>query len=136
MKKHKIGTISDSFWKTVLVGALMNALFYSVTTLIFAVVSFMSDDPTGRIKMFSVIALLLTGAACGAVMGRLFGGVLKSVLSTLIFALAMLGVGLLFSGGVGIGNAVNCALFVALSALTAKIATHTGKKSKFKPQSR
>ena len=109
-----------------LIGAGLSLVMIVAVTFIMAIVSYMTSDPTSLTGALSLASLLVAGAISGYVTSRTNGGggVLVGVLATVIAAAVMLTIGLIASGGIGVGAFINLGAYVSVSVLASVI----GKK--------
>ncbi len=133
MKKQKSAKTKSKGIPSLLLGVVINAAIYVVFTFIFTVFAYLSEDPLGLIKIFSLAALLMTGAVGGFAVGRRSEGSYTALLCALAYALIMLLLGSAVSGSApGIGNLINYAIYIALSAVFSRFGSKEKRKSKFK----
>ncbi len=131
MKKRKRMGKSDGTAEGLIKGTLIFAALYLGLVTVFTVWAYMSDDPTGRTKAFSLAALLLAGLVGGIIVGRRSGERI-SVISAFLFSVIILALGSIFKKSApGIGNIINCVIFVGLSFAAAKVKL-SGKRHKIK----
>ncbi|MBQ7363437.1 MAG: TIGR04086 family membrane protein [Clostridia bacterium] len=114
-----------------LLGTLASALLTAVLTFIFSFISYSTKNPDSTVGIFSIIALILTAAVTGFTVSRLKGegGVLIATLSSLLFTLILLLIGLIAGGGsLPLGCIINYLCFIAVSALAAVLGRRRGRR--------
>ena len=84
-----------------LIGAGVSLASVLTMTLILAIASYFTKDPTSLVGAFSLLSLLLAGAISGFVNARIGGdgGSLIGIISASLASLIMLSVGLIWRGG-------------------------------------
>ena len=103
-----------------LVGALCSGILLIILTMISAFIVFYTKNPTSLIGLISIAVMLLTGAISGFSISKLKGegGILISCLSSLLFILILLMIGLIAGGGhISLGNIINYLCYMAVSLL-------------------
>ena len=127
MAKRKKRKEAPTGVKLLLLGTLIMTVIFLALSLLFSFIAYTTADPLYFIGLLSIAALMITAAASGFLEARLGeGSVLTPFLSSLLFVLIMLLIGLIASGGaVPLGCIINYASFVALATLSALL----GKKS-------
>ena len=116
-----------------LLGTAFAFLCYFLLSLIFSAITLACPHPLGFISIASMAALFLSGAVSSAVISRVKGesGFLTAVLSSLLFCLVQLLIGLIVAkGDIGLGAIINYLCYMAISALAALIGK--GRKRKIK----
>ena len=101
---------------------LISLLVIIVFSLITAIVANASENPTAQIGIYSLVALLGSGALCGATISRAKGegGILTVLLVSLAVSLFMLIVALIAGGGrLTPGSLMNYGCYVGVSTLFA-----------------
>ena len=133
MKKRRSLPTKASGVSSLFVGILINLCTYVLSALIFSVIAYTQSDPLGLEKAFSLVALLLCGAISGFAVAKKSEKAYTATLASLAFALCLLLIGIITSGGVPrVGKIVNLAIFVAVSALTSKLASLKPSKKRFR----
>ena len=115
--------------KLLLLGTLFMAITFSLISLLFSFIAYTTVDPLSFLGIFGIAALMITAVSSGFLEARLGGdgSFLTAVLSSLLFVLLLLLIGLLSCGGsVPIGCIINYLCFVAVASLSALL----GKKSR------
>ena len=133
MKKYK----KKEFGLTVLMlfGAGFALAVTVAATLVLAIVSSLTSDPTALCGAFSLLALILAGAISGFVTSKANGegGVLISALSSVITAAVILIVGLIWKrGAVNLGVILNVLSFIGVSVLSALLSKKFARKPRGK----
>ena len=127
MAKYKRRAEAPHGVKLLLLGTLSMAITFSALSLIFSFIAYTTVDPLSFLGIFGIAALMITAAATGFSEARLGGegAFLTTVLSSLLFVLLLLLIGLISGGGaVPIGCIINYLCFLALASLSALL----GKK--------
>ncbi len=122
MKRHKKRHEAPSGATAMLIGTLASAIITAVLSLIFSFVAYNMSNPDGVIGIFSLAALLIAGAAVGFILSRAYGrgGILIAALSSLLFSLILLLIGLIAGGGaLPLPCIINYLSFIAVSTLAA-----------------
>ena len=88
-------------WKPLLLGTGIAALLFFACALIFAAICYATDNPTGHLRLASLAAFLCSGALSAFLLSRLGRErhPLLSLLPLLAFALSLLLIALILSGG-------------------------------------
>ena len=133
MKKSKSGTKSKGGIKEMLFGTLMIWGLFLLFSLIFAIILFSGEDPTGSTALFSIIAFVLSGALGTLLNRKLFARCDKNVplISALISAIAYAVISVITSGKISVG-----ALISALCFLGSAVLVSLPKKKKAKRHAR
>lgn len=116
-----------------LIGAGVMLIAFIVICAVASLIILSTDDPLAVIGIGSVIALLLSAVASGIIIAirQREAAVLVSLLSSILFTMMLLIVGLAVSGGkIGGGIILNCFSYIALSLLSAFLASR--KKDRHK----
>ena len=103
----------------------------ALCTLIFALISSLTDDPTSFTGIFSLLSLLVAGAVASFVIAKLIrdGGTLIAIISSALTSLILTALGLIISGGaVHFGVFLNYAALIGISAIATLIAKKTNEK--------
>ena len=111
------------------VGAMIGSV--AICALIFAIIASLTSDPGSLTGVFSLLALLIAGAAAAFALSRLIpkDGVAVAIISAAISVALMSIAGLIIGGGsVSFGVFLNYLAFICVSALFAFLATKTGGK--------
>ena len=117
-----------------LLGTAFAFLCYFILTLIFSAVSYFTADPLGFVGIGALAALFGSAVISSAVITRLRGegGFLTAILTSLLFSLIQLLIGLIVSKGeLSLGVFINYICYMAISALTALISGRKRKKIKY-----
>ena len=121
--------IKASGFVSLLVGVGCALFAFILLAAIFTVIAYLSDDPTKNVYLFSILALILSGAAIGFIITKRSEGKLTAICSAVIFSLIMLVILVIVKKGApSIGNVISIALYIATSALFAKIAGQGEKR--------
>ena len=118
MKKHKRKELGLT--SLILLGAGFALATVTATAFLLALISSFTKNPTALTGILSLIALLLSGAISGYVTSRVNGegGALIGILSTVVSALLILTVGLIWRGGsLNLGMPLNLLAFIGISVL-------------------
>ena len=127
MKKRKRKEFT--FPALIFMGAGFALVTVMAMAILLAAVAYFTADPTAMIGEFSLIALILSGAVSAFVTSRVNGegGTLIGIVSSVIAALLMLSVGLVWRGGLlPLGAVLNVLAFTVTSCAFALL----GKKRK------
>ena len=130
MKKHKRKEFTFPALLSIGVGFALASLL--AVTMLLAVISYFTADPTAYTGAFSLLSLVVAGAVSGFVTSRVNGegGVLIGILSSVIASSTLLIAGLIISGGsCALCVLVNSLAFIGVSSLAAVLAKKIGKKS-------
>ncbi len=125
MKRTKGHAKSRGAGTALAFGIIFNAVLFVIVTFFASLIISRFNNPTGSMGMMSMLALyicaLISGFSVAKFKGE--GGALPSVMSSLIFTLILLTVGLILSkGGIPFVTAVNYIVYVLLSIGGALIA--------------
>ena len=133
MKKYSRQALS--FPILMLIGAGVMICSVAVCALIFAIISSLTADPSALTGIFSLLSLLISGAAAAFALVRLMpkGGVAVAIISAAISSALMIIVGLIIGkGGISFGVFLNHLAFLCISALSTLLAKKTvGRKRKY-----
>lgn len=101
MKTNSRRKASLSLPYSVLLSVIFSVLAFTVCALIGSAFLMMTENPTGKIKIASLIIFLVSGAISGFSVSALRknGGILCAILSAGITSILIIATGLLFSGG-------------------------------------
>ena len=101
MRKSSSGKRGTSPLMNLLIGTLIGAGIFLVVLLFVTFVTGRTKDPGGTVRLLSLPVFLLSAAVTGFVLGRRNGegGLRLTALSTLLFLLILLLIGMLLSGG-------------------------------------
>ena len=105
-----------------LIGAGVSLASVLTMTLILAIASYFTKDPTSLVGAFSLLSILLAGAISGFVNARIGGdgGALIGIISASLASLIMLSVGLIWRGGMlPLSALLNLTAFILTSVGTA-----------------
>ncbi len=133
MKKHKFRNNGNKGLRALLIGVLLTFVIYTALVLLMSFAAYATSDPTGKIKLFSLIALMLSCVISGFINGNRYKNKATPVACSVIFSLVMLIVGIIHKGGAPtLGSIINCILCVAITAISAKITVsrQNGRKIK------
>ena len=131
MTRHKKRREAPSGAVTMLLGTLASAILTATLSLIFSFIAYSMANPDGVIGIFSIASLLITGALTGFLLSRSRdeGGILLAVLSSLLFSLILLLIGLIACGGtLPPGCIISYLCFIAVSALAAFLGKKRGRR--------
>lgn len=118
MKRTKGHAKNRSAGATLAFGIIFNAVLFLAVTLFASFIMAKLDNPTGSMGMVSMLTLYICAVISGFAVAKFKGegGVLPSVMSSLIFALFLLVIGLILSkGSVPFVTAVNYIVYVLLA---------------------
>ena len=120
--------------RQLLVGIGISVLCVIISAFCATAAAGATDDPTGIMSIYSLVALLVSGAVSGFLLSRLLeGGMGASMLSSLGTVILMLAVALFISGGtLSAGAAMNYLCYLGVALLSAFL----GKKRGGKPRHR
>ena len=133
MKKHRSVPSKSTGVSSLFFGIAINLITYLLSVLVFAVIAYLQSDPLGLEKPFSLAALLLCGAISGFTVAKKSEKAYTATFSSMAFALCLLLISIITTGGMPkLGKVVNLAIFVAISALTSKLASIKPSKKRFR----
>ena len=121
-----------------LIGAGVSLASVLTMTLILAIASYFTKDPTSLVGAFSLLSLLLAGAISGFVNARIGGdgGSLIGIISASAASLIMLSVGLIWRGGMlPLSALLNLTAFILTSvgsAILGKKRARSTRKRRFR----
>ena len=121
-----------------LIGAGVSLASVLTMTLILAIASYFTKDPTSLVGAFSLLSLLLAGAISGFVNARIGGegGALIGIISASVASLIMLSVGLIWRGGMlPLSALLNLTAFILTSvgsAILGKKRARSARKRRFR----
>ena len=121
-----------------LIGAGVSLASVLTMTLILAIASYFTKDPTSLVGAFSLLSLLLAGAISGFVNARTGGdgGALIGIISASVASLIMLSVGLIWRGGMlPLSALLNLTAFILTSvgsAILGKKRARSTRKRRFR----
>ena len=121
-----------------LIGAGISLASVLTMTLILAIASYFTKDPTSLVGAFSLLSLLLAGAISGFVNARIGGegGALIGIISASVASLIMLSVGLIWRGGMlPLSALLNLTAFILTSvgsAILGKKRARSARKRRFR----
>ncbi len=102
---------------------LIFTALYLGAAAVFCICAYMSADPTGNIKIFSLAALLLSGALGGVIFGAK-QELAYTASAAVLFSFVFLAVFAATSGKApGLGNIINCIIYIGISFGCAKYGT-------------
>ena len=119
MTRHKRNENISSL-TVLLLGTLASGIIFTVLSLAFAFILFSFKDPASLVPIASMIALLVTGAILGFAIPKVKndGGIVIALLSSLLFTLILLMIGLIVGKGeVSVTVFINYICFIAISFL-------------------
>lgn len=121
--------------RALIFGIIFTVAVFFTAAFVCALIISRTENPTGHIGLCSMIVLFITAAASGFATSRYKGdgGMLPAVLSSLLFALIVLIIGLV--GGKGklpLINVINLGAFMLISALSAALGRKREKKRRRK----
>lgn len=131
MKKHIKN--EKGFPALLTVGTLISLGTVGATSLVLALASSFTNDPTALTGALSLISLLASGVISAVINSRknAESGTLIATLSALVAAVIMLAAGLIMKGGlVPFGTLLNHAAFVGISALAATLTKRKPHRAK------
>ena len=121
-----------------LIGAGVSLASVLTMTLILAIASYFTKDPTSLVGAFSLLSILLAGAISGFVNARIGGdgGALIGIISASLASLIMLSVGLIWRGGMlPLSALLNLTAFILTSvgsAILGKKRARSTRKRRFR----
>ena len=122
--KAELGTLPK-----LLIGAIAAAASIVVVSFILSLISSLTKNPTALTGVFSLLSLIIAGALFGFISSKLNGdgGIAIIFVSSVITALIMSAIGLIWCGGkVHFGVFLNYLAFIGTVALCAVIAGKIG----------
>ena len=125
MKYRGLRKKSRSQRGALIFGTLFSAAIFLILTFCASVLLSFTKNPLGASGLTSFAVLLITGAISGFCTAKYKGecGILPSSASAVIFALILLGAGLIVSGGkIATVSLVNILCYVALAVIFAFLA--------------
>ncbi len=131
MKRHSAEQGSGSV-KRILISSLICGAAIPLFSLIFSIFCYSSDDPLGKINLFSLISLLLSGAVAGFISARINRkyGSGSCLIPGIIVALVIFGVSLILSGGAFLPCLMNSGCYALVYLFFAIISKGRDKDSK------
>lgn len=109
-----------------LIGTGISLAAVVFVSFIFSIIASLTSDPANMIGIFSLLSLIIAGAASGFLTSKLFGsgGAVIAFLSSVIAAALLCIIGLTVKGGsIGISVILNYLAYIGATALLAFIAT-------------
>ena len=105
--------------KKLFISCALSLLLFPAVCLIFCAFLFGSEDPTGKLKLFSLVAFLISGAVGGILCARICRGSMKlKILSALISSFAFLLISLIASAGkLPVATLINLGIYLCISIL-------------------
>ena len=133
MKKTRSDSRSKSTLKSILFGILIIWGLFFVLSLLFTVILFSGQDPTGSTSLFSLISFMAAGALGTLLNKRFFKGYPTNTPLFSLFASAIIYVAIsaIITGKISIGCLISAVCFILLSMLCL-----IKKKKKIKRRSR
>ena len=122
-----------SLRRAFLFGIVINLLILALMLVISSAIVSTMSDPISAVGMGSVCALYLTALISGFITAKYKGegGMLATLFSSLFFALTLLTVGLLSSGGSNIPlSMINCPVYVIISLIGGVLARKRSRKKR------
>ena len=122
MKKHRGSKIKKSALGSLLFGVLFSFAMLIIISFVSSALLMASKNPGGSIKVVSFAVLLITAAVSGFTVSKYKGegGVVTSLISSVISVIIMLGISIICSGGkVGGVIFMNYLCYVLIAAFTA-----------------
>lgn len=114
----------NNIFYSVLAGALISALSMLIFSAVAAIITNMTADPLTAIPTASFISMILGAAVSGFIVSKRSpeGKMLITALSSLLFCLMLLLIGLILSGGAVPGKAfLNYICYIGIALIFAKI---------------
>ena len=119
-----------------LLGALICALSFVATLLVFSLLLSLFENPIAKISLFALLAFLVSGAVSAFINAKrkVEGGTLFSLLSSLIASTLFFSVGLIVSRGkIELSLLMNVLCYILISFVFARLASIKKKRhAKFK----
>ena len=106
------------------IGALISILSLLAFAVIFGIVAMMFQDVTGKIPLFSIMTVILSGAVAGAIVSRFItdGNLGFSLLTALFASLVLMLLGVIMGGGaVSVSVFLNFLIFIGVFGLSSYI---------------
>ena len=131
MTKRKGFKKEGNVFYSVLIGAAISAAIMLALSAITALIINMTSDPLGAADIGSLISLLIGAALSGYVVARRSAEskMLTAVLSSLLFCLMLLLIGLMLGGGSLSGRVfINYLCYIGISTLFAKLGSREMRK--------
>ena len=131
---HRNFSFKNNFWAVLLICLAISVLCILSVSFIFALISSTSNDPTGSLGIFSLSALLISGAVSGFISGKIKkeGGIGFSALMALATTLIMLIFCIIISGKVSGGAIMNYVCYIGVSTLMGFLATRKTGRARHK----
>ena len=119
MKKSRSGRDSKSGFKSIILGAAVIWCLFIVLSLVFTVVLFSGENPTGSTALFSLISFIASGGLGTLLNKKLFKSCEMNapLFSALLSAAVYLVISAISSGRISIGCLINTLCFVLISLL-------------------
>lgn len=133
MKKHKNKELGLT--ALMLLGAGFALFVIGAMSMVLAIISSLTNDPTAFTGAFSLLSLIASGAVSGFVTSKANGegGTLIGILSSVIAASLILLIGLIWKGGMlNLGVALNLIAFIGVSVIFSLLGKKRVKKRRRK----
>lgn len=129
MHKYNGFSLKNNFWLMLIICLSISVVSILLISIIFALVAEGSKDPTGNIGIFSLSALLISGAISGFVSAKIKGekAIGFSALISLVTIFIMLMLCLIISGKVGSGALMNYLCYMLVSVFFSFIGSREKK---------
>ena len=112
-----------------LLGILTAALCYAAFIVIFAVCAYLTDDPTKNLRIYSLVAIPLSGALCGYLITKRSEGRYRALLCGAVLSLVLIIVGALVSKSAPkFGSFLNTGIYLGCILLFSALARRSGKR--------
>lgn len=136
MQKTKYSKKEAGVLKKLIICSLVSLILFPAVSLAFGIVIFNTDDPTGKIKLFSLLSFLTSGIISGFMNSKICRGNMKlKVFSALLAALIFLLISLVASAGKIPGaTLINLAVYLCIVLLfsTLKAGGRNSRKRRIK----
>ena len=128
--KRRFSHGSRTKGKAIILGVAASLISVLLFSFIFAVISYSTENPSSSVGIFAILTLVLSGALMGAFVSRYKGdgGIGCAVISALAVALVIIIVRTIVGGSVSIPLFINCACYIAATALCSFLSRPKGKR--------
>ncbi len=120
MAKRKFKAMKESALGRFFPCVLVSIALVLLSTLVMAALAAISENPTGKIGIYSLVALILSAILSGIISARISGaeGIKYPLLSALCVVLIMLLFSVVIEGAPSASSLMNYGTFVAVSAFS------------------
>ncbi len=132
MKKHFSGKRGHTGIGGIFFGIFVSAISVLILTLILSIFAYRSQDPTSKTGIFSIIALVFSGAVCGFAVSRFMreGGTLCTLIASFIFTGIIL-LTKIIGGSLSPAFILNALCYMGAGVLTSYISRPKQKRRRY-----